>query len=85
MPNALAAMFELVTAVNQRTPDAGDATLALEAHDHLDAILDVLDRRPRSGLVTRAEIEAAIAAGSGDDELTAPLDAAAIIQPSPMC
>ncbi|HET7503690.1 MAG TPA: cysteine--tRNA ligase [Kofleriaceae bacterium] len=78
MPNALAAMFELVTAVNQRTLGAGDATLALEALDHIDAILDVLDRRPRSGLVTRAEIEAAIAAGPGDDDLIAPLDAAAI-------
>ena len=81
MPNALAAAFELVSAVNQRTLSAGDATTALAALDHVDAILDVLDRRQRSGLVTKAEIDAAIAAGLGDDapdSLAAPLDAAAI-------
>jgi cysteinyl-tRNA synthetase len=78
MPNALAAVFELVTSVNQRTLGPGDATFALAALDHIDAILDVLDRRLRSGVVTRDEIDAAIAAGPGDDPLTAPLDAAAI-------
>jgi cysteinyl-tRNA synthetase len=78
MPNALAAVFELVSQLNQRTLAPGDATLALGALDHIDAILDVLDRRPRSGLVTKAEIDAAVAAGPGDEPLDAPLDAAAI-------
>ena len=80
MPNALAAVFELVTAVNQRTLSPGDGIVALAALDHIDAVLDVLDRRPRSGLVTRGEIDAAVAAGPGPgpDKLTAPLDAAAI-------
>jgi cysteinyl-tRNA synthetase len=78
MPNALAAAFELVTAVNQRTLGPGDARLALSALDHIDAILDVLDRRERSGLITKAEIDAAIAAGPGDDTLTGPFDAATI-------
>jgi cysteinyl-tRNA synthetase len=83
MPNALAALFDLVTALNQRPLGPADARLALAALDHADAVLDVLDRRPRSGVITRAEIDAAVAAiaaaaGGPDEPLAPPLDAAAI-------
>ena len=50
-PNALAAAFELATALNTRTLSPADAAAALATFDAIDGVLDVLDRRVRSGLV----------------------------------
>jgi cysteinyl-tRNA synthetase len=52
MPVALAAVFRLVGELNQRTLSPGDARHAREAVDRIDGVLDVLDRRVRSGIVT---------------------------------
>jgi cysteinyl-tRNA synthetase len=81
VPNALAALFELVAALNQREArlSPGDAAVALDAIVHCDDVLVVLDRRVRSGLVTKAEIEAALASGAPPDEaLAAPVAPEAI-------
>jgi cysteinyl-tRNA synthetase len=56
MPNALAAVLALVKALNVHELGAGDARAALAAIDGIDRVLDVLDRRPRSGKVTRARL-----------------------------
>lgn len=64
VPNALAAAFELVTALNQLDPLApGDASYALGALDGIDGVLGVLDRRVRAGLLAGADL-AARAAGT---------------------
>jgi cysteinyl-tRNA synthetase len=83
VPNALAAVFELVSALNQREASLGpdDSAAALDALDHCDEVLVILDRRVRSGLVTKAEIEASLAAHSDTtDAIVAPLDAPAILR-----
>jgi len=83
VPNALAALFDLVTALNQRekTLSPGDSAAALVALVHCDDVLVVLDRRVRSGLFTKAEIDAAIAerSTSGDDTRASPLGPDAIL------
>ena len=58
MPNALAAVFGLVTELNQRSLTAGDAASAIRTFDGLDGVLAVLDRRVRSGIVTKATLDA---------------------------
>ncbi len=83
VPNALAALFEFVTALNQREASLspGDAAEALAGLHHADDVLAVLDRRVRSGLVTKSEIEAMLAAGTPPEEpLAAPLEPDAIIR-----
>ncbi len=58
MPVALAAVWKLVVDLNQRTLSPGDATAALTVIDRIDSVLDVLDRRVRSGIVTKARLDA---------------------------
>ena len=69
---ALGALFELVTALNQQEVSPGDAALAVAVFERCDDVLGVLDRRVRTGIVTKAEL-----AGTGATELTS-LDPAAI-------
>ncbi len=59
MPVALAAVFKLIGELNQRALAAGDARMAREAMDRIDGVLDVLDRRVRSGVVTKEALAAA--------------------------
>jgi cysteinyl-tRNA synthetase len=83
VPNALAAVFDLVTALNQREKalSAGDGAAALGALVHCDDVLVVLDRRVRSGLVTKAELDAMLATGSPPAEpLAAPPPVDAIVR-----
>jgi cysteinyl-tRNA synthetase len=58
MPVALAAVFKLVSELNQRTLSPGDATAALSVIDRIDSVLDILDRRVRSGIVVKAVLDA---------------------------
>jgi cysteinyl-tRNA synthetase len=58
MPNALSAVFGLVSDLNQRTLSPADATLALRALEGIDGVLAVLDRRVRSGILAKADLEA---------------------------
>jgi cysteinyl-tRNA synthetase len=83
VPNALASLFDLVAALNQRdaTLAPGDSAAALEALVHCDDVLAILDRRVRSDLFTKAEIAAALAAGvPAEESLVAPVDPAAILR-----
>lgn len=57
MSNALAAVFGLVTELNQRTLTPGDAAHAKKAIEGFDSVLGVLDRRVRSGIVTKEDLE----------------------------
>jgi cysteinyl-tRNA synthetase len=50
-PNALAAVFRLVTELNQIDLSPGDGTAALAVLEGFDSVLDVLDRRVRTGMV----------------------------------
>lgn len=63
MPNALAALFDAVGELNQLELSPADATAALALFESVDAVLDVLDRRPRSGLLTADALDARIAKG----------------------
>jgi len=74
MPEALAAVFELVAALNQRTLSAADATAALGAFEQIDSVLDVLDREVRSGVVTHE----ALAKEAAEPPAEGPLDAQGI-------
>ncbi len=58
MSNALAAVFGLVTELNQRTLSPGDAAAAARTLEGFDGVLAVLDRRVRSGIVTKEDLEA---------------------------
>jgi cysteinyl-tRNA synthetase len=80
MPNALAAVFGFVTELNQRTLSPGDAKAALAALEGFDSVLAVLDRRVRSGIVTKADLDsrAAQEQPAAAELLQAPLSAAAI-------
>jgi cysteinyl-tRNA synthetase len=83
VPNALAALFELVATLNQRESalSSGDSAAALRAIEHCDDVLVVLDRRVRSGLVTKADIDAVLAAGTPAEEpLVAPAPPAAFVR-----
>ncbi|MFT3771280.1 MAG: hypothetical protein QM820_38180 [Minicystis sp.] len=55
-PNAMAAVFNLVSGLNQMTLSPGDAQAALAVFDGFDDILDVLDRRARSGVLSREDL-----------------------------
>jgi cysteinyl-tRNA synthetase len=57
MSNALAAVFGLVTELNQRSLTPGDAAAALRALERMDGVLAVLDRRVRSGIVTKDDLD----------------------------
>ena len=63
--NAIAAWFDLVTALNQKESELtpGDAKEALRVMDGMDGVLGVLDRRVSAGLVTLASMNDALAAG----------------------
>jgi len=69
LPNALAAVFELVTALNQldATLTPGDAHAARRTLQAFDSVLDVLDRVPRSGMITTARLEELIGSPQLDD------------------
>ena len=63
VPNALAALFKLITELNQidLTPaDAAETRLALES---VDEVLDVLDREIKSGVLAKERIAQMLAAG----------------------
>ncbi|HEU4410250.1 MAG TPA: cysteine--tRNA ligase [Polyangiaceae bacterium] len=83
VPNALAAAFDLVSGLNVLDPLApGDAAHALAAFDGFDAVLDVLDRRVRAGLLASADL-AARAAGalpSYDDLVARPATDAEVVE-----
>ena len=71
--NALAAVFDLISALNQSTLSAADAFEAMRAIDAMDAVLDVLDRRVRSGVVSPERLavpadEKGVAPGAVDAE-----------------
>jgi cysteinyl-tRNA synthetase len=55
---ALAAVFELASALNQATLSPGDAAAALATLEGFDGVLGVLDRRVRSGLVSKTDLDA---------------------------
>jgi cysteinyl-tRNA synthetase len=78
MPNALAAVFDLIAGLNQRTLSAGDSSAALEALQRVDGVLDVLDHRVRSGLILKAEIDALIAGGLAEEAIASPIDAGGV-------
>jgi cysteinyl-tRNA synthetase len=63
MPNALAALFELVSDLNLLQLAPGDAQAAKSTLESFDGVLGVLDRSSRSGILTKEEV-AARAAGS---------------------
>jgi cysteinyl-tRNA synthetase len=68
-PRALAAMFGCVSAINQAAPRGGAAERALEILLGFDALLDVLDRRVRSGLVLKASLDERATELSGSEFL----------------
>jgi cysteinyl-tRNA synthetase len=67
MSQALAEVFAAVAACNQRDAEltTADARAALALLEGFDAILDVLDRQVRSGLVPTASLDSFASAGSG--------------------
>jgi cysteinyl-tRNA synthetase len=58
MSRALAAVFGFVTAVNQAAPSGAAAARSLEILLAFDAVLEVLDRRVRTGLMSEANLNA---------------------------
>ncbi|MEO7330541.1 MAG: cysteine--tRNA ligase [Minicystis sp.] len=62
-PNALSALFGLIGELNQLELSAGDAVVARAALESVDEVLEVLDRRPRSGVIAAERIAARIEAG----------------------
>jgi cysteinyl-tRNA synthetase len=56
VPNALAALFELVGELNQMDLSPADAAEARRALESLDDVLDVLDREVKSGVLTKERI-----------------------------
>ncbi|MGZ3454139.1 MAG: cysteine--tRNA ligase [Polyangiales bacterium] len=77
MPEALAALFELVGALNQRSLSPADARVSLHALEQFDSVLDVLDREVNSGIVT---LDALASAPVDSAPPEGPLDAAGIEQ-----
>jgi cysteinyl-tRNA synthetase len=57
-PSALAAIFGLVGELNVMRPSPADAAAAQRALESFDEVLDVLDRRARSGLLSREAVAA---------------------------
>jgi cysteinyl-tRNA synthetase len=80
MPNALAAVFGFVTELNQRTLSPGDAKAALAALEGFDSVLAVLDKRVRTGIVAKADLDARAAQDqpAASELLQVPLSAASI-------
>jgi cysteinyl-tRNA synthetase len=56
LPNALAAVFDLVSALNQMELGPAEARDALATLTAMDDVLDVLDRRVLSGVVLRERL-----------------------------
>ena len=56
-PNALAAVFKAVNEINAMTLGKAEAQEALRLMDSFDEVLDVLDRRERTGLLTKQDVE----------------------------
>lgn len=57
MPNALAAVFVAINEINAMALGKAEAVEALRLMESFDEVLDVIDRRERSGILTKAEIE----------------------------
>ncbi len=57
MPRALAAVFGVVSAANQREPSGADAALVRGFLERADEVFAVLDRGPRGGSITVEELE----------------------------
>lgn len=57
MPRALAAVFGVVSVANQREPSGADAALVCGFLERADEVFAVLDRGPRGGSITVAELE----------------------------
>jgi cysteinyl-tRNA synthetase len=57
MPRALAALFRATAELNQRKLSPGGASSALRFLDGVESVLAVLDRRVRSGLLTKADLQ----------------------------
>ncbi len=64
VPNALAALFKLVTELNQIDLSPADAAEARQALESIDDVLDVLDRETRSGVLTKERILQMLTAGA---------------------
>jgi cysteinyl-tRNA synthetase len=60
-PNALAAVFKAINEINAMTLGKAEAVEAMRLMDSFDEVLDVIDRRERSGILTKAEIEQRLA------------------------
>jgi cysteinyl-tRNA synthetase len=73
---AISALTEAVSAINAADPRGAGATAALAFLTETDAVLDLLDRRRRSGIVTTAEL------GEGSPRTDAELDALADDDPA---
>jgi len=73
-PNALSVVFAAVTGLNQMSLDAVSAARAIELMEYFDAVLDVLDRRVLSGVVTFEEIADASLPSQGESIAEANLD-----------
>ncbi len=69
--NALAALFEFVATVNRLQPVGDDAKAALAALDRADHVIGVLSRESKSGVITQAELDAAIASAPAVDHIKA--------------
>jgi cysteinyl-tRNA synthetase len=79
MSLALSAVFRFTTAINQAAPTGAAAVRASEVLLGFDAILDVVDRRLRTGLVSKATLEARADTIATDATLpSGPLGASAI-------
>lgn len=56
-PNALAAVFKFINEANAARPAAADAAEAMRLIESFDEVLDVLDRRERSGLINNDALQ----------------------------
>jgi cysteinyl-tRNA synthetase len=77
-PNALSAVFSAITGINQMSLDAVSAGPLIELLEYFDAVLDVLDRRVLSAVVTFEEIAAASLPGQSESLEGMTLDAPTI-------
>jgi cysteinyl-tRNA synthetase len=79
-PNALAAVFVAINEINAMELGKAEAVEALRLMESFDEVLDVIDRRERSGILAKAEIEQrlALALPAFESLATAELDSAAV-------
>ncbi len=79
-PNALAAVFKAINEINAMTLGKAEAVEAMRLMDSFDEVLDVIDRRERSGILTKTEIEQRLALPLPEFDLlaNAELDSAAV-------